>query len=722
MTLASPRASPRRWLLRLFVLAHVGCSAQRRSPLLWEKKSAAADASAKLPSAVAAPDACPPEPSSDERVSPELRQLHFVHVPKTAGASFHRAVRHAACLLNGANQSHGCCLPDAGPEADNRYCRARCARPACAALLGCDYCECGGAPQLKYVGAGGVRSFTMLRHPTSRLISGYFYARPGPARPDRREPLEPGPDDPSPTLPYTFEEYINMPENQNVMVKMFARDVFGHKKLGSPLNTGDLNKAKKVLEKFSLVGIAEMFALSVRVLVNQLDLKDAMPSRVQSELAQLALRPTASPKHKAALIAQLKQDKALSQRLKLVNKLDEQLFMYGRWLFCEKLRYHGLGRLDSAQVCHRPVALLNGLEDAACPSEPRAVIRVREPHLRWMTAHFVHIPKSGGSSFGRVIRRVMCAANAFSEALDCCIADETTWCDTGCNQPDCQAVYGCRYCDCRHTPQLIYMDRAASVTILRHPSDRAVSGYFFRGHSPNWDRFGVRKEFPRDPKAWPYSFDEYLEMPEYQNIATRMFAYDSFPYRNLTISREHLESAKERLRNFRVIGLNEAYNASVHIMQSAFDIGPVLTYAQLIGADTYADNPQTLKQSSHRNKYNKFRDELKGDPALQRRVADRNWADIELFEYGQQLFCERLPVFQKEWMAPLIGMPHVRQICARFDAAATPSELPPIRPNGYEKAHGLPQKQPPQMWKGRQGTLANGIEEKPTPFGAKPRV
>ena len=201
-----------------------------------------------------------------------------------------------------------------------------------------------------------------------------------------------------------------------------------------------------------------------------------------------------------------------------------------------------------------------------------------------------------------------------------------------------------------------------------------------------------------------------------------MFAYDSFPYRNLTISREHLESAKERLRNFRVIGLNEAYNASVHIMQSAFDIGPVLTYAQLIGADTYADNPQTLKQSSHRNKYNKFRDELKGDPALQRRVADRNWADIELFEYGQQLFCERLPVFQKEWMAPLIGMPHVRQICARFDAAATPSELPPIRPNGYEKAHGLPQKQPPQMWKGRQGTLANGIEEKPTPFGAKPRV
>ena len=89
---------------------------------------------------------------------------------------------------------------------------------------------------------------------------------------------------------------------------------------------------------------------------------------------------------------------------------------------------YGYGRLDSAQVCHRPVALLNGVEDASCPAEPRTITRVKEPHLRWMTAHFVHIPKSGGSSFGRVIRRVMCAANAFSDALDCCIADETQWC------------------------------------------------------------------------------------------------------------------------------------------------------------------------------------------------------------------------------------------------------------------------------------------------------
>ena len=116
------------------------------------------------------------------------------------------------------------------------------------------------------------------------------------------------------------------------------------------------------------------------------------------------------------------------------------------------------------------------------------------------------------------------------------------------------------------------MDRSASVTILRHPSDRAVSGYFFRGHSPNWDRFGVRPEFPRDPGKWPYSFGAYLDMPEYHNIATRMLGCNAFPYTNLTVTRDALALAKANLAAFRVIGLNEAYEASVHVLARAYDV------------------------------------------------------------------------------------------------------------------------------------------------------
>lgn len=33
-------------------------------------------------------------------------------------------------------------------------------------------------------------------------------------------------------------------------------------------------------------------------------------------------------------------------------------------------------------------------------------------------------------------------------------------------------------------------------------------------------------------------FDEYIEMPEYQNIQTRMLGADSFPYKNVTITDE----------------------------------------------------------------------------------------------------------------------------------------------------------------------------------------
>lgn len=122
-------------------------------------------------------------------------------------------------------------------------------------------------------------------------------------------------------------------------------------------------------------------------------------------------------------------------------------------------------------------------------------------------------------------------------------------------------------------------------------------------------------------------------MPEYSNIATRMFAFDSFPYRNITITRAHLEKAKHTLRQFRVIGLNEAYNASVHILKSAYSI-ETLSYEQLIGADIYAENEQTLKKSSHRQRYDKFRAELKVDPDLQVERAASQRVNSRLWSWG----------------------------------------------------------------------------------------
>jgi hypothetical protein len=67
---------------------------------------------------------------------------------------------------------------------------------------------------------------------------------------------------------------------------------------------------------------------------------------------------------------------------------------------------------------------------------------------------------------------------------------------------------------------------------------RLLSAWFYHGHSPNNDYFQVRPYFKdiRDGKLPKVTFEEYIEMPEYQNIITRMLGADSFPYRNITVT------------------------------------------------------------------------------------------------------------------------------------------------------------------------------------------
>ena len=67
---------------------------------------------------------------------------------------------------------------------------------------------------------------------------------------------------------------------------------------------------------------------------------------------------------------------------------------------------------------------------------------------------------------------------------------------------------------------------------------RILSAWFYRGHNPNLDFFQVRPEFKEiaEGKRPRVLFPEYIEMPEYQNIQTRMLGADSFPYRNITIN------------------------------------------------------------------------------------------------------------------------------------------------------------------------------------------
>ena len=69
---------------------------------------------------------------------------------------------------------------------------------------------------------------------------------------------------------------------------------------------------------------------------------------------------------------------------------------------------------------------------------------------------------------------------------------------------------------------------------------RILSAWFYRCHTPNDDCFNVRAYFKsiRAGLIPKVTYAEYIEMPEYSNIQSRMLGADSFPYRNVTVDDE----------------------------------------------------------------------------------------------------------------------------------------------------------------------------------------
>lgn len=225
-------------------------------------------------------------------------------------------------------------------------------------------------------------------------------------------------------------------------------------------------------------------------------------------------------------------------------------------------------------------AAIRKARDAArppCPTLPRTKTNLGH----WKKIHFVHVPKAAGTAMGQALRALVCQMNADRGAfektngLNCCL-NRTKFCDLGgkCMTPGCSAILGCELCECWHLPALKHMKDTPSITMIRDPVQRAISGYLFRGHSPNWDRFNVRNEFAKHPgQGRHYSYDEYLDdLFEYHNPITRMVVYDSFPYANITISVQDIDLAKRRLEKFAFVGIQEAFEASVKLLLHKFSV------------------------------------------------------------------------------------------------------------------------------------------------------
>jgi hypothetical protein len=105
-----------------------------------------------------------------------------------------------------------------------------------------------------------------------------------------------------------------------------------------------------------------------------------------------------------------------------------------------------------------------------------------------------------------------------------------------------------------------------------------------------------------------------------------------FPYFNATLTRQDLDLSIKRLDTFLIVGINEAYDASVQLFLS-------LTGVTLRDDQMHLPAAMTSTYSSD---HEKFKARVREDADLAERIRDANAMDAELFEWSVGVFCEKL--------------------------------------------------------------------------------
>jgi hypothetical protein len=143
----------------------------------------------------------------------------------------------------------------------------------------------------------------------------------------------------------------------------------------------------------------------------------------------------------------------------------------------------------------------------------------------------------------------------------------------------------------------------------------------------------VRKDFKkiRDAGAKKYSFRDYCEMPEYQNILIKMLVKDKFPYGDYgTLGPLDLEEGKAVLDKFVFVGMNEMYDTSMVLLADILNI-------PLMPSDF--DKERTANRPTA---YKEFVDNLGHNNTLKLWINTANSLDIGMYEHARKMFCGQL--------------------------------------------------------------------------------
>lgn len=260
--------------------------------------------------------------------------------------------------------------------------------------------------------------------------------------------------------------------------------------------------------------------------------------------------------------------------------------------------------------------------------------------------HFVHVPKSGGSTVTTYLRQYAnCHPPGFcctAPGLPVGICNETRLCD---------AIIGCT----RHEPHinLLQDPKYHSVLSLRDPLQRAISGFLYPYHH------GSHK-----------LFRTFIQDKRYQNVAVKMLNGIS-PYDAVTISAEHTETALKRLKQFEFIIIAEAMNESILDM-----------FNKLPGHKV----PHTLPNARVNNEASS-RHVDPGDVQLFNQL---NRPDIELYQHAISIFCEteQLPLICERVHgsslinieAKLTNIKSILQLRQKSHSIPVPDPLPWVPP------------------------------------------
>jgi len=286
-----------------------------------------------------------------------------------------------------------------------------------------------------------------------------------------------------------------------------------------------------------------------------------------------------------------------------------------------------IGSLAKPDV-QRPTVTATVISAKTVPITPNTAHHEGEALVQPLTKdiHFIHIPKCGGTTMTTLLRQIQCHADPVANA-DCCL--NPGFCDWHAHRR-CSTIKGC----INHFPQRKFIYKPMhSISLFREPISRILSAFFYRGHSPNLDFFQVRPEFKliKEGKLPRVSFKQYIEMPEYQNIQTRMLGADSFPYRNVTVTDEVFERAVDAVQHLFFVGLQEEFTLT----------------AQTLLRKVNASIPYEVKKERDQKneKLDRKKSDLRADGPLMQRAREVNRYDVQLYAAVVRKFCDQLRSF-----------------------------------------------------------------------------